>query len=114
MELQQLVNRVEFVRNTPKKTEKVRLLAEFLRQTEGRETELAAYYLCGTTPQGKIGIGWKVLQKTEIEGPAIGERLSLVDVDLALTAVSADRGAGSNERRTALLGRLFLRATPEE
>lgn len=108
------MNRVEFVRNTPKKTEKVRLLAEFLRQTEGRETELAAYYLCGTTPQGKIGIGWKVLQKTEIEGPAIGERLSLVDVDLALTAVSADRGAGSNERRTALLGRLFLRATPEE
>ena len=114
MDLQQLVKTVELVRATSKTIEKVRLLSELLRKAEGRETELAAHYLCGTTPQGKVGVGWAVLQKAEVEGPAVGERLSLSDVDLTLTAVAADRGAGSIERRTMHLGRLFLRATPEE
>ena len=114
MDLQQLVKTVRLVRDTSRKTEKVRLLSELLRQTEGREAELAAHYLCGTTPQGKIGIGWALLEKAAIEGPAIGERLTLVDVDQALAAVAADRGAGSNERRIGLIGRLFLRAIPEE
>jgi DNA ligase-1 len=63
MDLHQLVKTVGLVRDTSRKTEKVRLLAELLQQTEGREAELAAHYLCGTTPQGKIGIGWAVLQK---------------------------------------------------
>ena len=114
MDLQQLVMTVGLVRATAKKSEKIRLLSELLRQAEGRETELAAHYLCGTLPQGKIGAGWAVLHKAAVEGPAVGERLSLFDVDLALTAVAADRGAGSNERRTMQLARLFHRATPEE
>ncbi len=63
------------VRATAKKTEKVRLLAELLQQTRGQETELAALYLCGSLPQGKIGVGWTVLRKAMAEGPAIGERL---------------------------------------
>lgn len=114
MDLAQLVKVVELVRSTPKKTEKVRLLAELLRQTTGHETELAALYLCGSLPQGKIGVGWAVLQKAMAEGPAIGERVALSDVDDVVTAVAAERGPGSNERRTAQLGRLFVRATADE
>lgn len=114
MDLAQLVRVVELVRATAKKTEKVRLLAELLRQTNSHETELAALYLCGSLPQGKIGVGWAVLQKALTEGSAVGERLSLSDVDRVLTAVAAERGLGSNERRTAQLGRLFLRATSQE
>ena len=111
MNLEPLVKVVELVRATTKKTEKVRLLGELLCQTQGHETELAALYLCGSLPQGKIGIGWAVLQKAMAEGPAIGERLSLSDVDRELTGVAADRGPGSNERRTALLGRLLVRSS---
>lgn len=114
MDLEQLVRVVELVRATAKKTEKVRLLAELLRQTKGHETQLAALYLCGALPQGKIGVGWSVLQKAMAEGPAIGERLSLSDVDRELATVAVERGVGSNERRVALLGRLFLRAQPVE
>jgi DNA ligase 1 len=102
MELEQLVRVVELVRATAKKTEKVRLLAELLRQTRGHETELAAFYLCGAMPQ------------VMTEGSTVGERLSLSEVDRVLTAVAAEGGPGSNERRTAQLGRLFLRATSQE
>ncbi len=73
MDLEQLVKVVALVRATAKKTEKVRLLGELLRQTKGHETELAALYLCGSLPQGKIGVGWAVLQKAMAEGQAIGE-----------------------------------------
>lgn len=114
MELAHLVRVVELVRATAKKTEKVRLLADLLRQTQARETELAALYLCGSLPQGKIGVGWAVLQKVMAEGPAVGERLSLSEVDQELTAVAGERGAGSTERRAAQLGLLFVRATPDE
>ncbi len=114
MDLAQLVRAVELVRATAKKTEKVHRLAELLRHTHGYETQLAALYLCGSLPQGKIGVGWAVLQKAMAEGPAIGERLSLSDVDSELTGVAAERGPGSNERRTARLGRLFVRATTDE
>ena len=38
----------------------------------------------------------------------------LSDVDSELTGVAAERGPGSNERRTARLGRLFVRATTDE
>jgi DNA ligase-1 len=114
MDLAQLVGAVELVRATAKKTEKVNRLAELLRRTHGYETQLAALYLCGSLPQGKIGVGWAVLHKAMAGGPAIGERLSLSDVDGELSGVAAERGSGSNERRTARLGRLFVRATPDE
>ena len=57
-----LVECVGRVRATPRKLEKVALLADLLRQTRGREAELAAPYLTGTLPQGRIGIGWSTLQ----------------------------------------------------
>ncbi len=73
MDLAQLVRVAELVCATAKKTEKVRLLAELLRQTRGQETALAALYFCGSLPQGKIGVGWTVLQKAMAKGQAMGE-----------------------------------------
>ncbi|MBI4000915.1 MAG: hypothetical protein HY348_03935 [Nitrospira defluvii] len=73
MDLAQLVMVIELVRATPEQTEEVRLLAVLLWQTQGQETELAVLYLRGLLPQGRIGVGWTVLQKAIAEGPAIGE-----------------------------------------
>jgi ATP-dependent DNA ligase len=109
-----LVDVVENIRATAKKTDKVRLLAEVLRQTHGRETELAALYLTGSLPQGKIGIGWSLIQKAMAEGPATGAPLMLVDVDRTWEAIAADQGGGSTERRVSLLASLFSRAAPHE
>ncbi|HEX9187807.1 MAG TPA: ATP-dependent DNA ligase [Vicinamibacteria bacterium] len=98
-----LVDLVERVRATTKKGEKVSLIADLLRETRGRETELAALYLTGTLPQGRIGVGWRTLQPAMPTGPATGEPLTLARLDEALSAVAAEKGPGSAERR---LGRL--------
>jgi DNA ligase-1 len=110
--LGELVACVERVRATSKKGEKVALLAEALRRTQGRETELAALYLCGTLPQGRLGVGWRTLQAVmaTAHAGASGEPLTLAGVDEVLDTVGADQGAGSTERRGRALRGLFERA----
>ena len=54
MEWARLVELVGRVRATSKRGEKVALIADFLRQTHGLETELAALYFTGTLRQGRI------------------------------------------------------------
>lgn len=114
MELSRLVELAGRLRATPRKTAKVGLIAEFLRQTRGRETSLAALYLSGTLPQGRIGIGWRTLQGALGEGPPAGEPLTLTDVDRAFEAVAAEQGPGSTERRARALHLLAARAEPGE
>ena len=114
MDLARLVEAVEHVRATSKKSEKIRLLADTLRATKGHETTLAALYLSGSLPQGKIGIGWNLLQQSLEDAPQPGEPLSLSDVDKAMDRIAAERGTGSTERRIAELRNLFNRARPDE
>jgi DNA ligase-1 len=101
------------VRATPRKTEKVALIAELLRQTRERETELAALYLTGALPQGRIGVGWRTIEGA-FEGPRSGPPLELADVDRAFDEIAAAKGPGSAQRRTAALQGLVARADPDE
>jgi DNA ligase-1 len=109
MEWGRLVDLVGRVRATTKKTEKVALLADLLRQAAGRETELVALYLTGSLPQGRIGIGWRTIQAAMPEGPPIGEPLTLLEMDRALEDVAVEQGPGSSERRLSALRGLFER-----
>jgi DNA ligase-1 len=111
MLLARLVEVVGKVRATTKKTEKITLLAEFLRQTQGKETGLAALYLSGSLPQGKIGIGWRIIEAAMFEGPPLGEPWTMLAVDELLGAIAADQGSGSSERKIRGLRRLFGRAS---
>src|SRR5437867_3917461 len=81
MLLSTLVQVVDRVRATPRKTEKVALLADLLRPARGREAELAALYLTGTLPQGRIGLGWRTLQSAMTDASPQGDRLTLAVVD---------------------------------
>jgi DNA ligase-1 len=115
MELRRLVELVGRVRATSRKLEKVALLADFLRQTRERETELAALYLTGTLPQGRIGVGWRTIQGAfEDASLAAGDPLTLAEIDRAFDEVGSAKGAGSVGRRAAALGALLRRAQPEE
>jgi DNA ligase-1 len=112
MEWAALVELVGRVRATSKKSEKVALIADFLRQTQGRETELAALYLTGSLPQGRIGVGWRTLEPAMPSGPAVGPPLTLARVDEVLSAVAAETGPGSADRRLRTL-RALLETTDE-
>src|SRR5689334_2836014 len=114
MYLARLVEAVEQVRATTKKSEKIRILAETLRATRGHETVLTALYLSGSLPQGKIGIGWNLIQQAIHDVPASSEPLTLGDVDKALDRLAGERGTGSTERRIAELRGLFNRAHSNE
>src|SRR5258708_31745009 len=109
MDFGRLVDLVDHVRSTTKKTEKVSLVAECRGQTKGRETELAALYLPGDLPQGRIGIGWKMVQAAMTDQPPSGSPLTLFDVDQALGALAADEGPGSSERKIRSLRALLER-----
>jgi len=114
MLLSTLVACVDRVRATPRKTEKVALLADLLRPARGRVAELAALYLTGALPQGRIGLGWRTLQSAMTEAPREGEVLTLADVDRMAEAVAGERGAGSGERRMQVLRALLARADAAE
>src|SRR5262249_17439509 len=114
MELGRLVALVEKVRATSKKLEKTALIAEFLRQTSGRETELAALYLTGALPQGRVGIGYQTVRAAAAEGPASGAPLMLADVDRIFETVAGDEGAGSTDRKRRALRELLGRADNAE
>jgi len=114
MLLSTLVQVVDRVRATPRKTEKVALLADLLRPARGREAELAALYLTGTLPQGRIGLGWRTLQSAMTDASPQGDRLTLADVDRAAEAIAGESGAGSGERKTHALRALFARADAAE
>jgi DNA ligase-1 len=114
MQLARLVETVGQVRATTKKNEKVRLLAELLQQTQSRETELAASYLSGSLPQGRIGVGWRTIQAAMSERLPSGAPLALLDLDRIFENIVATQGPGSTEKRQRALRQLFERATTEE
>ena len=114
MQLARLVEVVGKVRATTKKTEKTALLADFLRQTQAKETELAALYLSGALLQGKIGVGWRMIQDAMVDDSRAGEPLTLTEVDESFDAIAADQGPGSTERKIRSLRQLFERASAEE
>ena len=90
MPLARLVETVGRLRATTKKLEKVALIAELLRQTQGREAELVALYLSGTLPQGRIGIGWRTIQGAATESARSGEPLTLLDVEHLANALRSN------------------------
>ena len=114
LELAVLLERVERVRATARKTEKVAILADLLQQTRGREAELVALYLSGSLRQGRIGIGYRMIQAAHTEEPPIGAPLTLLEVDQALDRIAVDSGPGSSERKLAVLRGLMERAHAAE
>ncbi len=110
MELASLVSLVGRLRATTRKTEKVALIAEALRQARGREIEILALYLTGSLRQGRIGIGWRSLQAAMPFGPPVGEPLTLAGLDAVLAELANEKGQGSAERRTRSLRALLERS----
>jgi len=112
LELARLVQVASEVAATSSRTGKVAAIAALLAQTRGRDTALVASYLTGKVPQGRLGIGWRTIESAGGEGPAVGEPPTLADVDETFTALAAEKGKGSAERRLATLRALLARTSP--
>jgi DNA ligase 1 len=112
--LNTLVETSQRVGATSARLTKVRELATFLRALPPGEIALAVRYLSGEIPQGRIGIGYSVLKSAAAHTPATQPSLGIAELDRALTALAAVKGAGSAARRTQALQELFARTTCAE
>lgn len=98
---------------TPKRTEKVAVLAGlFVGMSEG-EVPIVVAMLSGEPRQGKIGIGYRVIS-TISTPPAPAATVTVVEVDAALTGIAGTSGPGSQAARRDLLSELFGRCTGDE
>src|SRR5690242_21536832 len=105
--LADLVETSDTVAETAARLAKVRALAERLRALEADEIAVAAQYLSGAVPQGRLGIGYALLQAAAGGAPAIVPSLTIADVDRTLGEIAVMRGAGATSLRSEALRRLF-------
>ncbi|MBW8705063.1 DNA ligase B [Streptomyces sp. MBT84] len=94
------------------RSRKIALLGELFRAADADDVPIVIPYLAGRLPQGRLGIGWKLLAQPV--PPAAGPTLTVRDVDERLTGIGAATGAGSQAARRRLVGELLAAATEDE
>jgi DNA ligase-1 len=99
---------------TPKRGEKIALLAELLRRLGLDEIGPAVAFLSGELPQGRIGVGWSTISRALAAGAAASPELAIGDVVQFLDQVLATVGAGSAAERSHRIAAFFARATDAE
>ncbi len=112
MLLHRLARVSQEVAATSARSRKTALLAELFRDAEAEDVPVVIPYLAGRLPQGRIGVGWKVLSRS-VE-PAAEPSLTVRDVDARLAELAAVSGPGSQAERTRLVAELMGAATETE
>ncbi|WP_327313263.1 ATP-dependent DNA ligase [Streptomyces sp. NBC_01235] len=97
---------------TSARSRKIALLAELFRGAEADDVPLVIPYLAGRLPQGRLGVGWKVLSRPV--APAGAPALTVREVDALLTELGKVSGPGSQAERARLVGELMGAATADE
>ncbi|MFI9548085.1 ATP-dependent DNA ligase [Streptomyces sp. NPDC052016] len=97
---------------TSARSRKIALLAELFRDAEADDVPIVIPYLAGRLPQGRLGVGWKVLGRPVT--PAGTPQLTVREVDARLTELGKVAGPGSQAERARLVGALMGAATAEE
>ncbi|MGW6735322.1 ATP-dependent DNA ligase [Streptomyces sp. NPDC055013] len=97
---------------TSARSRKIALLAELFRDAEADDVPIVIPYLAGRLPQGRLGIGWKVLSRPV--APAAEPTLTVREVDARLTGLGKVTGTGSQAERGRLVGELMGTATEHE
>ncbi|NEA47879.1 ATP-dependent DNA ligase [Streptomyces sp. SID10815] len=97
---------------TSARSRKTALLAELFREAEADDVPIVIPYLAGRLPQGRLGVGWKVLGRRS--APAAEPSLTVAAVDALLSELGTVSGPGSQAERTRLVGALMSAATEDE
>ena len=84
-----------------------------MADTPTDEVPIVVGLLTGEIRQGRIGVGWAAVRDVD-DAAAESTSLSVVDVDDAMTELSAISGSGSKARRADRLAALLGAATDDE
>ncbi len=114
MKLAELVACSGRVAGTRSRNAKTEQLAACVAQLGADEVAIGVGYLSGEMRQGRIGLGYAAVYKTELPAAASEATLTLGEVDAALTRIQQVSGKGSGNERTRLYGQLMARATGAE
>ncbi|MFC5200039.1 MULTISPECIES: ATP-dependent DNA ligase [Streptomyces] len=112
MLLSRLAHVSQEVAATSARSRKIALLAELFRDADADDVPIVIPYLAGRLPQGRLGIGWKLLSRPV--PPAAEATLTVRDVDARLTEIGAVTGTGSQAARGRLVDALRAAATESE
>ncbi|MFG2727301.1 ATP-dependent DNA ligase [Streptomyces canus] len=112
MLLARLAHVSQEVAATSARSRKIALLAELFRDAEADDVPIVIPYLAGRLPQGRLGVGWKVLSRPV--APAAEPTLTVREVDALLSDLGKVAGAGSQAERARLVGELMGAATEDE
>jgi DNA ligase 1 len=102
------------VGSTRSRLAKSAAIASLLRAAESdHELGVVATWLSGTTPQGRLGVGWSALYRSgdPLTGTAAESSLSVLDVDTLFTTLAETSGEGSVGARQSLLSDVYSRCT---
>ena len=102
------------VASTRSRLAKRAVLSECLREAAPDEVGLVVSYLCGTLPQGRIGLGPAILRTLAAGAGAHESSLTLYELDDTFQIIAETQGKGSQHARRERLGALFARASTEE
>lgn len=97
---------------TAARSRKTALLAELFREAEPEDVPIVIPYLAGRLPQGRLGVGWKVLGRPV--PPAAEPTLTVREVDARLGELGEVAGPGSQAERSRIVGELMGAATEAE
>ncbi|MFF3336521.1 ATP-dependent DNA ligase [Streptomyces sp. NPDC002888] len=100
------------VADTSARSRKIALLAALFRDADADDAPIVIPYLAGRLPQGRIGVGWKVLSRPA--EPAAEPTLTVREVDARLTELGKVSGPGSQAERARLVEELMRSATEDE
>lgn len=98
---------------TTKRNEKVALLAATLQLVAASELVAATAFLSGSTPLGRIGVGWATLAEVRAS-PSELATLSISDVEAAFHRLHSMSGVGVHADRREALAVLLAAATARE
>ncbi|MEV7319682.1 ATP-dependent DNA ligase [Streptomyces sp. NPDC093970] len=97
---------------TAARSRKTALFAGLFRETAPDDVPVVIPYLAGRLPQGRLGVGWKVLSRPV--PPASEPSLTVREVDARLTGLGKVSGPGSQAERARIVAELMSEATAEE
>ncbi|MER7759804.1 ATP-dependent DNA ligase [Streptomyces sp. NPDC097619] len=100
------------VAGTAARSRKTELLAALFAAAPPEEAPLVIAYLSGRLPQGRIGVGWRLL--ADPVPPAERPTLTVTGTDAALSGLAAVSGAGAVAERRRRVAELLGAATAPE